>query len=85
MERKRGERYGEKFRPRVVKRMNACDNIVKLSRKLGVHRRLLYKRRVQALAGFSFAVQPPHLLFVVSCPGDGVGRNRRFDFCQFLR
>ena len=28
-----------------MKQMNACDNIVKLSRKLGVHRRLLYKRR----------------------------------------
>lgn len=45
MERKRGERYGEKFRRRVVQRMNACDNIVRLSRKLGVHRRLLYKWR----------------------------------------
>jgi transposase-like protein len=28
-----------------VKRMNACDNIVKLSRRVGVHRRLLYKWR----------------------------------------
>jgi transposase-like protein len=45
VERTRGERYGEKFRRRVVKRMNACDNIVRLSRKLGVHRRLLYKWR----------------------------------------
>jgi transposase-like protein len=45
VERKRGQRYGEKFRRRVVKRMNTCDNIVKLSVKLGVHRRLLYKWR----------------------------------------
>jgi putative transposase len=45
VERKRGERYGEKFRRQVIKRMNACDNIVKLSRKLGIHRRLLYKWR----------------------------------------
>jgi transposase-like protein len=45
VEKKRGERYCEKFRRRVVKRMNACDNIMQLSVKLGVHRRLLYKWR----------------------------------------
>ena len=45
MERKKGERYGEKFRRRIVKRMNACDNILKLSRRVGVNRKLLYKWR----------------------------------------
>ncbi len=45
MERKRGERYGDKFRRHAVEQMNACDNIVRLSRKLGIQRRLLYKWR----------------------------------------
>ena len=47
MERKRGERYSKKFRCQTVERMNECDNIVRLSRDLGVHRRLLYKWRDQ--------------------------------------
>jgi transposase-like protein len=45
VERQKGERYGEKFRRRLVKRMNTCNNILKLSRNVGVHRRLLYKWR----------------------------------------
>ena len=45
VERRRGERYGEKFRRRAVEQMNACDNIVRQSRKLGVQRRLLDKWR----------------------------------------
>ena len=45
MDRKPRERYDEKFRRSAVKRMLACDNIVRLSRRLGVHRRLLYKWR----------------------------------------
>jgi transposase InsO family protein/transposase-like protein len=45
VERKRGQRYGEKFRRRAVEQMNACDNIVRLAQKLGVTRRLLYKWR----------------------------------------
>jgi putative transposase len=45
VERKPKERYDEKFRRRAVKRMLACDNIVRLSRRLGVHRLLLYKWR----------------------------------------
>ena len=45
MKRKPTERYDEKFRRRAVKRMLACDNIVRLSRRLGIHRRLLYKWR----------------------------------------
>ena len=47
MERKRGERYSQKFRCQTVERMNACENILRLSRERGVHRRLLYKWRDQ--------------------------------------
>ena len=47
MERKWKERYSQKFRCRTVERMNACDNILRLSRELGVHRRLLHKWRDQ--------------------------------------
>jgi putative transposase len=45
VERKWRERYGQKFRRRAVERMNACENIVRLSRDLGVCRTLLYKWR----------------------------------------
>jgi len=47
VERKRGERYSQKFRGHTVERMNACENILRLSRELGIHRRLLYKWRDQ--------------------------------------
>ena len=47
MERKWRERYGQKFRRRAVERMNACENIVRLARDLGVCRTLLYKWRYQ--------------------------------------
>jgi transposase len=47
VERKWKERYSQKFRCRTVERMNACENILRLSRELGVHRRLLYKWRDQ--------------------------------------
>ena len=47
MERKRGQRYSQKFRCKTVERMNACENILRLSRELGIHRRLLYKWRDQ--------------------------------------
>ena len=47
MERKRGERYSQKFRCQTVERMNACESILRLSRELGIHRRLLYKWRDQ--------------------------------------
>ena len=47
MERKWKERYSQKFRSRTVERMNACENILRLLRELGVHRRLLYKWRDQ--------------------------------------
>src|SRR5258706_3823669 len=47
VERKWKERYNQKFRRRAVARMNACDNIVRLSRELGLNRSLLYKWRYQ--------------------------------------
>jgi Transposase len=39
------ERYKQKFRRRVVARMNACENITRLSRERGVSRGLLYTWR----------------------------------------
>ena len=47
MERKWKERYSRKFRCRAVERMNACENIVRLSREPRVCRTLLYKWRYQ--------------------------------------
>lgn len=47
MERKRGERYSQEFRCQTVERMNTCENILRLSRELGIHRRLLYEWRDQ--------------------------------------
>jgi transposase-like protein len=43
--RKKRERYSQEFRTQAVERMKACDNILRLSRDLGVHRRLLYHWR----------------------------------------
>jgi transposase-like protein len=40
---KRVGRYPKEFRRVAVERLKKCDNIVALSRELGVHRRLLYK------------------------------------------
>ena len=45
MERKKGERYSQEFRQQAVQRMKLCDNILRLSRELGIHRRLLYNWR----------------------------------------
>ena len=42
MERKKGQRYTNEFRKQAVERMNACDNIVRFAKEMGVHRRLLY-------------------------------------------
>ena len=44
---KRVGRYPKEFRRMAVERLKNCDNIVVLSRELGVHRRLLYKWRDQ--------------------------------------
>jgi transposase len=40
-------RYPKEFRRVAVERLKTCDNIVALSKELGVHRRLLYKWRDQ--------------------------------------
>ncbi|PYU69655.1 MAG: hypothetical protein DMG49_12805 [Acidobacteria bacterium] len=45
MDRKKGQRYSKEFRQQSVERMNACDNISRLSRELGVARHLLYNWR----------------------------------------
>lgn len=47
VERKRGQRFSKEFRQQAVEQMNACDNIVRLSRELGIGRRLLYNWRDQ--------------------------------------
>jgi transposase len=44
---KRVGRYPKEFRRMAVERLKSCDNILALSRELGVHRRLLYKWRDQ--------------------------------------
>ena len=41
MDHKKRERYSKEFRRQAVERMNACDNISRLSRELGVARHLL--------------------------------------------
>jgi transposase-like protein len=40
-------RWSKEFRRMAVERLKTCDNIVALSKELGVHRRLLYKWRDQ--------------------------------------
>jgi len=45
VKRKKGERYSQEFRLQAVQRMKACDNVLGLSRELGIHRRLLYNWR----------------------------------------
>jgi transposase len=44
---KRVGRYPKEFRHMAIERLKNCDNILALSRELGVHRRLLYKWRDQ--------------------------------------
>jgi transposase-like protein len=44
---KRVGRYLKEFRRIAVERLKSWDNIMALSRELGVHRRLLYKWRDQ--------------------------------------
>ena len=38
-------RYPEAFRKMAVERLKGCDNVLGLSRELGIHQRLLYKWR----------------------------------------
>ena len=69
MERKRGQRYSSEFRRQAVERMNACDNIVRLSQELGVARRLLYNWRER----LDETSPPPH-----RGPGHSQGYPGRF-------
>ena len=50
-------RYSKAFRRKAVERLKTCDNIVALSKELGVHRRLLYKWRDQ-FAPFDETAEP---------------------------
>jgi transposase-like protein len=50
-------RWPKEFRRRAVERLKTCDNIVALSKELGVHRRLLYKWRDQ-FAPFDESAEP---------------------------
>lgn len=45
MERKKGQRYRNEFRHQAYERMKSCDNVLGLSRELGIPRRLLYNWR----------------------------------------
>ena len=42
MAKKRVGKFPKAFRQYAVARLKQCDNIVELSKELGVHRRLLY-------------------------------------------
>ena len=53
----RVDRYSKEFRRMAVERLKTCDNIVALSKELGVHRRLLYKWRDQ-FAPFDETAEP---------------------------
>ena len=50
-------RWSQEFRRMAVERLKTCDNIVALSKELGVHRRLLYKWRDQ-FAPFDETAEP---------------------------
>ena len=52
-------RYPKEFRRIAVERLKSCDNIVALSRELGVHRRLLYKWRDELEAAEIAEESPP--------------------------
>lgn len=45
VEQRKGQRYSKEFRQQAVERMKGCDNIVRLSRELGICRRVLYNWR----------------------------------------
>ena len=47
MAKKRVGKFPKEFRQYAVERMKQCDDIVALSKELGVHRRLLYRWRDQ--------------------------------------
>jgi transposase-like protein len=45
VERKKGQRYSNEFRREALEQMKSCENILGLSRELGIPRRLLYNWR----------------------------------------
>ena len=55
MERKKGQRYSNEFRRQAFERMKSCDNLLGLSRELGIPRRLLYNWRDRFEE-----IDPPH-------------------------
>jgi transposase-like protein len=57
---KRVGRHPKEFRRMAVERLKKCDDIVALSRELGVHRRLLYKWRDQLDPAEVAEESPPH-------------------------
>ena len=57
MGKRRVGRYSKEFRRKAVERLKTCNNIVTLSKELGVHRRLLYKWRDQC-APFDESEEP---------------------------
>jgi len=59
VERKKGERYSREFRVQAVQRMKACDNILRLSRELGIHRRLLHNWRDRLVRCEEISVMNP--------------------------
>ena len=55
MERKKGQRYSNEFRRQAFEQMKSCDNVLGLSRELGIPRRLLYNWRDRFEE-----IDPPH-------------------------
>ena len=55
MERKKGQRHSNEFRRQAYERMKSCDNVLGLSRELGIPRRLLYNWRDRFEE-----IDPPH-------------------------
>jgi transposase-like protein len=55
VERKKGQRYSNEFRRQAFEQMKSCDNVLGLSRELGIPRRLLYNWRDRFEE-----IDPPH-------------------------
>src|ERR1700721_4876311 len=55
VERKKGQRYSNEFRRQAFEQMKSCDNVLGLSRELGIPRRLRYNWRDRFEE-----IDPPH-------------------------
>jgi transposase-like protein len=55
VERKKGQRYSNEFRRQAFEQMKSCDNVLGLSRELGIPRRLLHNWRDRFEE-----IDPPH-------------------------